>query len=104
MTGDETYDLGDLTDLAEGDMRCFGHVGSYGVVLARFDGDLFAFDDNCPACDEPLSLGLLVADQIICDTHESGFDVRDGTASASMAPLAVYRLDGPEHAVRVHLS
>lgn len=78
-------ELGDLTDLADGELRCFEDVGRHGVVVCRAGGELFALDDNCSHADTPLSEGRLRGFSITCPLHGACFDVRDGSHSGPPA-------------------
>ena len=84
MSG-EQIDLGDLSDLADGQMRCFEEVGEHGVVVCRVAGGLHALDDNCSHADTPLSEGRLRGNSITCPLHGASFDVRDGSHSGPPA-------------------
>jgi 3-phenylpropionate/trans-cinnamate dioxygenase ferredoxin subunit len=88
-------ELGDLTDLADGEMRCFEDVGEDGIVVCRVDGRLFALDDNCSHADTPLSEGRLRGFTVTCPLHGASFDVRDGSHSGPPAWEGV-----PCHVVR----
>lgn len=93
----EQFQLGDLTDLADGDVRRFD-VDANGVVVCRVNGALYALEDNCSHADTPLSEGLLRGYQLICPLHGASFDVRDGSHSGPPAYTGVrcYRVDeGP---------
>jgi len=80
-----TVELGDLSDLGDGEMRCFEDVGADGIVVCRVDGDLFALTDNCSHADTPLSEGRLRGHGLICPLHGASFDVRDGSHSGPPA-------------------
>lgn len=73
------HDLGDLSDLGDGDMRVFPDLGEYGVVVCRVAGELHALVDNCSHADTPLSEGRLRGNLIVCPLHGAAFDVRDGS-------------------------
>jgi 3-phenylpropionate/trans-cinnamate dioxygenase ferredoxin subunit len=77
--------LGDLRDLADGELRCFDDIGRDGIVVCRVDGRLFALDDNCSHADTPLSEGRLRGYSITCPLHGAAFDVRDGSHSGPPA-------------------
>jgi 3-phenylpropionate/trans-cinnamate dioxygenase ferredoxin subunit len=81
----EHVELGDLTDLADGELRCFEHVGRDGIVVCRVAGQLYALDDNCSHADTPLSEGRLRGYGITCPLHGASFDVRDGSHSGPPA-------------------
>ena len=78
-------ELGDLSDLADGAMRCFETVGRDGLVVCRVGGQLFALTDNCSHADTPLSEGRLRGYGLTCPMHGASFDVRDGTHSGPPA-------------------
>lgn len=86
MTGESAeVNLGDLSDLADGDMRCFEDVGEYGIVVCRYKGSLYALEDNCSHADTPLSEGRFRGAMITCPLHGAQFDVRDGSHSGPPA-------------------
>ena len=78
-------ELGDLTDLADGEMRCFEDIGTDGIIVCRVGGQLFALDDNCSHADTPLSEGKLRGYSVTCPLHGASFDVRDGSHSGPPA-------------------
>ena len=78
-------ELGDLGDLADGEMRCFEDIGPDGIVVCRVAGDLYALTDNCSHADTPLSEGRLRGFGLTCPLHGSAFDVRDGSHSGPPA-------------------
>lgn len=75
----ESVDLGDLSDLADGQLRAFPDAGRYGIVVCRVDGRLHAIEDNCSHADTPLSEGRLRGAMLVCPLHGAQFDVRDGS-------------------------
>jgi 3-phenylpropionate/trans-cinnamate dioxygenase ferredoxin subunit len=95
----ERVELGDLSDLGDGQLRCFEHVGRDGVVVCRVAGTLYALDDNCSHADTPLSEGRLRGYSLTCPLHGASFDVRDGSHSGppaweGVASHAVEEVDG----------
>ncbi|MFK8024157.1 MAG: Rieske (2Fe-2S) protein [Ilumatobacter sp.] len=78
-------ELGDLSDLADGEMRCFEDVGDDGIVVCRVGGELYAVTDNCSHADTPLSEGRLRGYGVICPLHGASFDVRTGEHSGPPA-------------------
>ena len=85
MAEGERFELGDLTDLADGQLRCFEDVGRDGIVVCRVAGALYALDDNCSHADTPLSEGRLRGFGLTCPLHGASFDVRDGSHSGPPA-------------------
>jgi 3-phenylpropionate/trans-cinnamate dioxygenase ferredoxin subunit len=91
--------LGDLSDLADGDLRGYPELGEYGIVVCRVGGRLYAFEDHCSHADTPLSDGALRGAMIVCPLHGAQFDVRDGShqgppAWEGIACYAVTEADG----------
>ena len=70
------------------------------IALARVDGEVYAFADNCSHRDFPLSVGEVDAESctVTCEWHGAAFDIRTGEPACGPAfrPIAVYpaRLDG----------
>jgi 3-phenylpropionate/trans-cinnamate dioxygenase ferredoxin subunit len=88
QSGDEqtdTFVVGPVDDLEDGQMRVFPDVGDYGVVLCKVQGELYAIDDNCSHADTPLSEGRLRGSTITCPLHGACFDVRDGSHTSPPA-------------------
>lgn len=85
MADSERIELGDLRDLADGQLRCFEQIGPDGIVVCRVRGELYALDDNCSHADTPLSEGRLRGYGLTCPLHGASFDVRDGTHSGPPA-------------------
>ena len=75
--GEQRVELGDLSGLADGELRAFPDV--HGVVVCRSGGVLYALDDNCSHADTPLSEGRLRGHTLTCPLHGACFDVRDGS-------------------------
>lgn len=100
---DIVHQLGDLSDLLDGQLRCFEDVDDHGVVVCRVAGELFALEDNCSHADTPLSEGRLRGTSVTCPMHGACFDVRDGTHSGPPAFTGVptYRVTETEAGVTV---
>ncbi len=81
----EEIELGDLSGLADGELRCFDEIGRDGIVVCRAAGQLYALADNCSHADTPLSEGRLRGFGITCPLHGASFDVRDGSHSGPPA-------------------
>lgn len=81
----EEIELGDLSGLADGELRCFDDIGRDGIVVCRAAGQLYALADNCSHADTPLSEGRLRGFGLTCPLHGATFDVRDGSHSGPPA-------------------
>ena len=83
--GEHRVELGDLTGMADGELRAFPDIGAHGVVVCRVGGVLYALDDNCSHAETPLSEGRLRGHTLTCPLHGAAFDVRDGSHSGPPA-------------------
>lgn len=88
MSEPEEHQLGDLGDLADGQMR-YCDVDDYGVMVCRVEGQLYALEDNCSHADTPLSEGRLRGYNVTCPLHGTSFDVRTGEHSGPPAYTGV---------------
>ncbi len=102
----EVHDLGDLSDLAEGEMRTFSDLGDFGIVVCRVEGELRAVIDNCSHADRRLSEGRLRGPMLICPLHGAQFDVRDGSHQGPPAweGIACYRITECDGTTQVDLT
>jgi len=95
-----------LAELPEGETLAV-HVEGKALCLARCEGEVYAFADNCSHRDFPLSQGELDVEDctITCEWHGAQFDVRTGRALCLPAtkPIAVFpcRVEGEEIQVDV---
>jgi len=82
-----------LSDVPEGELVAV-EAGGVKVCLARCEGEVYAFADNCSHRDFPLSAGELDTEEcrVTCDWHGAEFDIRTGAALSLPAtrPVPVY--------------
>ncbi|NNE72670.1 MAG: Rieske 2Fe-2S domain-containing protein [Acidimicrobiales bacterium] len=99
--------LGDLSDLADREMRCFPDIGPHGVLVCRIDGRLHAVENNCSHTNWSLAEGRLRGTTLTCPRHGAQFDVRDGSVTAPPATEAIgtfeLELSPDETAVHVQI-
>ncbi len=67
----------ELSDLEEGDLLAV-EVDGEPVCLAKVDGTIYAFTDNCTHISGPLSEGDLDNCVLTCPWHGARFDIRTG--------------------------
>jgi 3-phenylpropionate/trans-cinnamate dioxygenase ferredoxin subunit len=98
----ERYDLGDLSDLADGQMRGL-MAGKIDVLVCRVQGQLYAIEDLCSHADTTLSDGMLRGYTVTCALHGAQFDVRDGAHKGPPAYCGVrtFELDQTPEGVQV---
>ena len=66
-----------MDDLWEGDMSAV-KAGAGEVLLARLEGQVYAYDNRCPHLGSPLSRGDLRGDVLTCAAHHWQYNIRDG--------------------------
>ncbi len=66
-----------LDDLEDGDLMAV-EVDGEPVCLAKVDGEVYAFTDNCTHISGPLNEGELDDDVLTCPWHGAQFNVRTG--------------------------
>ena len=86
---EQDVELGDLSDLADGQLRVFPDLGEHGVVVCRLAGELHAVVDNCSHRDAKLSEGRLRGSRLTCPLHGAQFDVRDGSHQGPPAVVGI---------------
>jgi 3-phenylpropionate/trans-cinnamate dioxygenase ferredoxin component len=64
-------------ELKDGSMKKV-KIQKHEILLARVDGKYYAVDNRCPHLNGDLSKGKLFGTTIICPSHGSKFDLRDG--------------------------
>jgi 3-phenylpropionate/trans-cinnamate dioxygenase ferredoxin component len=64
------------------------------VCLARADGRIYAFRDNCSHKDFPLSAGAIDDGQVECSWHGARFDMASGRALRlpAIKPITTYEV------------
>lgn len=84
-----------LSDVPEGGLLGV-EVEGRKVCLAKVDGEVYAFQDNCSHRDFPLHSGELDVDDctVTCAWHGAMFDIRSGAALTLPAtrPIRVYEV------------
>lgn len=69
----------DLEDIKEGRMHAVEVDGEL-ICLAKVEGTICAFTDNCTHISGPLSGGMLSGYVVTCPWHGAQFDIRTGKA------------------------
>lgn len=69
--------VAELSDLEDGDLMGL-EVDGEPVCLAKVDGTIYAFTDNCTHISGPLCEGELDNCVLTCPWHGAQFDVRTG--------------------------
>ena len=93
-----------LADLAEGELRA-AVVDGRRVVVLRFDGAVYAYDDRCAHQGVALSEGRLDGYVLTCTAHDWFYDVRSGQGiSPPMACLQRFAVNVEDGQVFVDVS
>ncbi|RIV22177.1 pyridine nucleotide-disulfide oxidoreductase [Fibrisoma montanum] len=93
-----------VSDLLDGQLKEV-RVGDTDVLLARVEGQFYAFPPKCTHYQAPLAKGLLQGNRLICPWHNACFDVRTGHRLESPAlnglPTHEVRIEGDQVFVRL---
>lgn len=83
------FKLGKIEDIADPGTKVFT-CGKKRILVARWEGKLYAIDDRCTHDDGPLGEGeLLEGGEIECPRHGARFDIKTGKAMCLPAVGAV---------------
>ncbi len=94
---EQQLELGDLSDLRNGQLRVFPELGEHGIVICRVAGELHAVTDNCSHRDAKLSEGRLRGPLLTCPLHGAQFDVRTGAHQGPPASVPIACFPVTEH-------
>ncbi len=80
-------------EIAEGTVKTF-KVEDKAIVVARYEGVLYALDNICTHDEGELGAGDVVKGQIQCPRHGARFDLKTGNASQMPAVIGIktYRI------------
>lgn len=78
-------------ELAEGTMAATEVDGRW-IGVARADGELYGFDDECSHDECPLTTGSVIGREVECECHGARFDLRTGAVTKAPAtePIRTY--------------
>ena len=65
------------TELKDGSMKK-AKIQEFEILLAKVNGKYYAVNNRCPHFGADLSQGRLDGTTIVCPSHKSKFDLRDG--------------------------
>jgi 3-phenylpropionate/trans-cinnamate dioxygenase ferredoxin component len=92
---DELVPIARQGDVPDGEIRAF-NVGNQRIALAKSEGNVYAFRDECSHDDCPLSSeGYIEGQELICECHGSAFDLASGAPTTPPAnrPLEMFDVD-----------
>lgn len=102
--------MSDFIKVAQTDEVAEGHLLSLEadgelVCLARVEGQIYAFTDNCTHISGPLNEGDLEGPILTCPWHGAQFDVRDGSVVRGPArqELLTYPVKVEEQTILISL-
>ncbi|MEE8417914.1 MAG: non-heme iron oxygenase ferredoxin subunit [candidate division Zixibacteria bacterium] len=80
-------------EIAEGTVKTF-KVEDKAIVVARYEGVLYALDNICTHDEGELGAGDVVKGQIQCPRHGARFDLKTGNATQMPAVMGIktYRI------------
>ena len=94
---------GRARDLADGETWRVNLAGTV-MVIARVEGELFAFQEFCTHRFAPLSEGTFCDGQVICPWHGSQFDLRTGEVTSGPAKVALRTFEVEERSGEIMVS
>jgi apoptosis-inducing factor 3 len=53
-------------------------AGNQQVLIAKYNGKLYAVGSQCPHRQAPLSQGMLFQDKVVCPWHGASFNIQSG--------------------------
>mgnify|MGYP000005112741 FL=1 len=71
------HNLGKWQHVHDGHGKTFT-VGEHKIAMFRVDGELYAFDDECPHVGASLGDGKLNGKLVTCPAHDWQFDITNG--------------------------
>lgn len=79
--GKKLVEINFASELSEGDMRGLqvSDKKEDKVLVARYQGKLYATGSSCSHFGVDLTFGMLFDDKIMCPSHTASFSVVDGT-------------------------
>lgn len=89
------YKLGNVDQVPDPGTKVFT-VGKRRILVARWDGKVYAMDDRCTHDNGPLGEGDLSDDgQVECPRHGARFDVKTGKAMClpAVGGVTVYSIE-----------
>jgi 3-phenylpropionate/trans-cinnamate dioxygenase ferredoxin subunit len=88
-----------VSDIQDGDMIS-AEIEDGKVIIARLEGEFYAFDEECTHAGCGLSDGDLDGNVIQCPCHGAEFDIRTGevVSPPAVEPLQIYqvRIEGDD--------
>jgi nitrite reductase/ring-hydroxylating ferredoxin subunit len=100
----EFVKVAELNDLEDGELMAV-EVEGEPICLAKVEGSIYAFTDNCTHISGPLNEGELDDEVLTCPWHGAQFDVRTGRVLRGPArqDIQTYQVQVEGDAVLVRL-
>ena len=91
-------------EMEEGDVKAF-YAGNRRIALAKSDGVLYAFDDECTHRQCSLSDGDVEGVSLMCPCHGGEFDLSTGAVIGGPPPepIRLYPVEESDGDIRVDL-
>lgn len=81
------------SEIPQGKLKVYNIAGE-SIAICNLGGDFYAFRNECPHMDFPLTRGIIMGETITCPAHGSKFNLRTGEVLSMPAayPLITYRV------------
>ena len=73
----DKYKIAEIKDVPKNEMRVFNVKGQE-ILVVNVEGELYAFNNQCPHLEYPLFFGSLENAVLTCGFHGAKFNIRTG--------------------------
>lgn len=78
----------DAADIEEGTVKSY-RVEGRDIILAKYQGEVFALENLCSHDGGELGEGSLIEGQVMCPRHGARFDIKTGDAKSMPAAVGI---------------
>jgi nitrite reductase/ring-hydroxylating ferredoxin subunit len=102
----EFFKVAKASDIKEGGTKLVEADGEE-IVLIKFQGEVYAYEEHCPHEEGPLHEGRIEGDELVCPWHDAKFEISTGKRNpdTDWAPRDLkkfeVKLDGDDVFVKV---
>lgn len=82
------------SEIPEGKLKVY-NIDGESIAICNLGGEFYAFKNECPHMDFPLTRGIIIGETVTCPAHGSKFNIKTGEVLSMPAayPLKTYRID-----------
>jgi 3-phenylpropionate/trans-cinnamate dioxygenase ferredoxin subunit len=81
-------------EIPQGKLKVY-NIDGESIAICNLNGGFYAFKNECPHMDFPLTRGIIMGETITCPAHGSRFNIKTGEVLSMPAayPLKTYRVN-----------